>query len=138
MMKMSIALVAVALVLSAVIVDAQRGRGRGDQWVQIAQQAVNDRQDHDTAVVSAARGTFSAIRFEVRGHAVEFHRVVLHFANGDDQKLELRQNIPAGGQSRVIDIDGKERVIRSIDFWYDANTLRRNKGKATVHVLARR
>ena len=67
---------------------------------------------------------------------MDFERVVVHFANGDDQKIELRATIPAGGESRVIDLEGKERVIRSIDMWYDARTRGRG-GSATVRVLGR-
>ena len=70
-------------------------------------------------------------------HAVDFHRVVLHFGNGDDQKVELRATIPAGGSSRVIDVEGADRVIKSIEFWYDANTIGRG-GKAVVRTMGRR
>ena len=70
------------------------------------------------------------------GHAVDFHRVVIHFRGGDDQKVEMRNTIRAGNQSREIDIDGKDRVIRSIDFWYDAKTIGRG-GKATVRAMGR-
>jgi hypothetical protein len=76
------------------------------------------------------------VRFEVAGHAVDFHRVVIHFRNGDAQRVELRNTIRAGGQSRVIDVEGKDRAIRSIDFWYDAKTLGQG-GKATVTVMGR-
>ena len=114
------------------LVEAQRG----PRWERLGQRIVSDRADHDTVVVTATKGTFTAIRFEVAGHAVDFHRVVIHFRNGDDQKVVLRNTIRAGGQSRVIDIEGKERVIRSIDFWYDAKTLGRG-GKATVTVMGR-
>ncbi len=77
------------------------------------------------------------MRFEVRGRAVDFHRVVIHFANGGDQTVEMRDTIRAGGESRVIDVDGRDRVIQSIEFWYDANTVGRG-GRATVRVLGRR
>jgi len=125
----------VIVVCAAGLGEAQRGRGQ--QWTLLGQRTVTDKADHDTIVVTAARGTFTAVKFEVQRHAVDFHRVVIHFRNGDDQKVELRNTIRAGGESRVIDIDGNDRVIRSIDFWYDANTIGRG-GSATVRVLGRR
>lgn len=67
---------------------------------------------------------------------MDFRRVTIHFANGDDQTVELRATIPAGGESRVIDIDGANRVIREVEFWYDAKTLGRG-GRALVRVLGR-
>lgn len=120
------------VVCSAWGVEAQRG----PRWELLGQRQVTDRADHDTIRVTAAKGNFTAVKFEVRGRAVDFHRVVIHFANGGDQNVELRNTIPAGGESRVIDIDGRDRVIRSIDFWYDAKTLGRG-GRATVRVLGR-
>jgi hypothetical protein len=128
-------ILAVLVVLAAAgIVQAQ---GRGAQWVILGSQTVTDRADHDTIRVTGAKGTFTAVKFEVRQRAVDFHRVVIHFANGGDQNVELRNTIRAGGESRVIDIDGADRVIRSIDFWYDAKTLGRG-GRAIVRVLGRR
>ena len=136
-MTRRLGLLAIAILFTATAaLQAQAARGAAG-WVLLGTRTVTDRQDHDTIVVTGARGTFKAIRLEVSGHAVDFHRVVVHFANGDDQRLELRNTIPAGGQSRNIDIDGKERVIRSIDFWYDAKTIGRG-GKAIVRVRGQR
>jgi hypothetical protein len=61
--------------------------------------------------------------------------VKIHFAHGDVQHVELRNVIPAGGASRVIDIERRDRVIRSVEFWYDAQSI---LGKqATVKVYGR-
>jgi len=105
-------------------------------WVLIGEQTVTDRQDHDTIVVSGARGTFTAIRFEVRRRSVDVRRVVVHFGNGGDQEVELRSTIRAGGRSRDIDLEGAGRVIRSIDLWYDAKSIGRG-GEAVVRVYGR-
>jgi len=67
----------VLAVCAAGLVQAQRGRGQ--QWMVLGQRAVSDKADHDTIPVTAARGTFTAIKFEVQRHAVDFHRVVIHF-----------------------------------------------------------
>jgi hypothetical protein len=111
--------------------------GRGPNWALLGERVVTDKADHDTIRVGRDRGSFTAVKFEVRRHGVDFQRVVIHFANGEDQKVELRNAIPAGGESRVIDIDGANRIITSIDFWYDAKTLGRG-GSATVRSLGRR
>jgi hypothetical protein len=87
-------------------------------------------------VVGKKEGVFNAIKIDVGRRGVNFERVVIHFANGGDQEVALRASIPARGESRVIDIDGRNRVIRSIDFWYDAKSLGRG-GTSTVRVLGR-
>jgi hypothetical protein len=55
------------------------------------------------------------------------HKMVVHYGNGEDQEIEIRQDIPKGGESRVIDLSGKRRVIQSVDFWYDTKGLLNDK-----------
>jgi len=131
--------VAAAVVVAASVTGltaAQRGQARGPAWTLLGSRTVTDKNDHDTIAVTTARGSFNKIKFEVGGHAVDFQRVVIHFRNGDDQKLELRSTIPAGGSSRDIDIEGTNRIIKSIDFWYDANTIGKG-GHAVVKTFGR-
>jgi hypothetical protein len=123
--------VALALLLAAATADAQRG-GR---WERLGEREVSDKADHDR-IMAAGQGTFTAIRIDVLRRAVDFQRVVIHFANGADQRVELRSAIPAGGSSRVIDVEGRDRVIRSVEFWYDAKTLGRGV-TATVRLMGR-
>jgi len=124
-----------ACVLAAACVTVAQ-TGRGPNWVLLGERVVTDKSDHDTIRVGRDRGSFTAVKFDVRRHGVDFHRVVVHFANGEDQRVELRHSIPAGGETRVIDIDGANRIITSIDFWYDAKTLGRGRS-ATVRSLGR-
>ena len=126
--------VLVMLVGAAWTLEAQ---GRGGSWALLGSRIVTDRADHDTIKVTGAEGNFTAVKLEVRRHAVNFQRMVIHFGNGADQKVELRNTIPANGESRVIDINGGDRIIQSIDFWYDAKTLGKG-GRAVVRVMGRR
>jgi hypothetical protein len=131
-MRRSFLLLLVALCVSCASAGAQSGR-----WTLLGTRTVTDRADHDIVRVTGRRGRFDAVKFEVRGRAVDFRRVIIHFANGGDQAVALRDTIRAGGETRAIDVDGRDRVIRSIEFWYDANTVGRG-GRATVRVLGRR
>lgn len=109
------------------------GRGRSVAgWDVLGQRQVNDRADHDIVAVGGARGDYRRIKITVQRAPVDFHRVVVHFGNGADQRLEMRNTIRAGGESRVIDLDGADRVIRSVEFWYDANTIRGRRAQVTV------
>ena len=125
---------AVAIAASVAGLTAQRARGPA--WTLLGQRTVTDKHDRDTIVVTGARGSFNAIKLEVSVHAVDFQRVVIHFRNGEDQKVELRNTIPAGGSSRDIDIEGANRIIKSIDFWYDAHTIGKG-GHAVVKTFGR-
>jgi hypothetical protein len=120
-----------ALAMLATIGCGGNRAGRSSDWVLLGQRAVSDRVDHDVVNVGS-RGDFRRIKFTVQRSSVDFHRVVVHFGNGADQRIDIRQTIPAGGETRAIDLDGRDRVIRSIDFWYDANTLRGRDAQVRV------
>jgi hypothetical protein len=93
--------------------------GSGDQsrWEQLGQSYVDGRRDHDTINVNN-RGTFRQLQLGVRRGNVEFQRVVVHFESGENHELEIRDRIPAGDRTRVIDLPGERRRIRSVEFWY--------------------
>ncbi len=44
--------------------------------------------------------------------------MVVHYGNGASEEVEVRDPIPAGGQTRAIHLRGDERVINSVDFYY--------------------
>jgi hypothetical protein len=124
-----------ALVLAGVMVSVATGASAQRGWTMLGQRAVTDRADHDVIAVSSERGTFKQIKLTVQRASVDFRRVVVHFGNGDKQELEMKNTIRAGGETRAIDIDGTDRVIKSVEFWYDANT--RRGRQATVRLLGK-
>ena len=64
---------------------------------------------------------------------LNLHRLVVTYDNGAPDKIEVRQNIAQGGESRVIDLRGVgKRSIRRIDFWYDTKGILRGKANITV------
>ncbi len=79
--------------------------------------------DHDRISVTSSRGSFHRIKFKVAKHSIGFIRVVVHYGNGTSERLALRQEIPAGGESRWIRLAGEKRVINHIDFWYNSKSL---------------
>ncbi len=111
----------------------RRDRPVGPRWEFLGERTVTDRADHDVLTVTAARGTFRSLKFEVKGRAVQFHSVKIHFGDGETQDVEMRDVIPAGGESRVIDIEGRDRVVRSIEFHYDTQSLLGKKAVVKVY-----
>ena len=131
----SLALLALVLGLFALPGAASARRGLVG-WTLLGERRVTDKLDHDTIAVTAARGDFRRLELRVFERPVQFHKVVIHFGSGESQELELREVIKAGGHSRVIDLEGHDRVIRSIDLWYDAQSM--NGKGALVRVFAKR
>ncbi len=110
---------------------------KANRWTSLGELHVTDRVDRDSLRIGGKQGTFDSIRLKIKGHAVQFHSLEIHFENDAVQKVSLRSVIKAGKTSRVIDLEGGQRAIEKIVFVYDAQTLRPGKG-ARVHVYGRR
>lgn len=108
---------------------------QGADWVFLGQRLVNDRADHDVIVVTAAKGDFTRIKLTVQRASVDFHRVTVHFGNGTKQEVDLRHTIRAGGETRAIDLEGADRVINRVEFWYDANAIRGRRAQVRLFGL---
>ena len=97
----------------SIIAGAQRG-----EWEYIGKSRVDGTIDHDKISVDNG-GTFRAIQLGIKGGAIAFQRVVVHFENGNDTDVVVRERIPAGGRTRPIDLPGGNRRIKSVEFWYE-------------------
>jgi len=95
---------------------------------------VDGRADHDRIRVDN-RNSFRAIQLGIKDGAIEFYKVVVHFENGGDHEIEVRDRIGANEKTRVIDLPGDRRRISSVEFWYGKTNWRR---RPTVNLWARR
>ena len=89
-----------------------------EDWELLGEKTVERRAERDEIVVTGKEGTFSKIKLRVRVAGVEFKDVKVHFGNGEIHDVELRRAIPAGSETREIDLPGKRRVIRKVVFLY--------------------
>ena len=87
-------------------------------WALLGETTVDGQRDHDRIALGRAEGKFQSIQLRVIGAPVEFYRVVVNYGNGQNEEVQVRERIPAGGQTRAIDLRGNERVISSVDFFY--------------------
>lgn len=104
-------------------------------WEKLGSKKVNFRVDRDTIIVGAHEGAFTKLKVEVRGGATNMRKMIVHYRNGQSQDVALKHNFARGGGSRVIDLPGNKRIIKSIVFVYD--TKNRSRSRATVHVFGR-
>lgn len=119
------------------VAEAQRynqdryNQGR-QRWEYLGQANVDGRADHDVIRVNRA-GAFRAIQLQVQGGAIEFNRVVVHFENGSDTEVSVRERIPAGGKTRNIDLPGDRRRIQSVEVWYENENWGRRRPSLKVY-----
>lgn len=114
--------------------NAQRRNNDQERWEYLGQSNVDSRRDHDNIRVKA-KGYFRAIQLRVQGGEIEFQRVVVHFENGADTEVEVRDRIRAGGQTRAIDLPGDNRRIDSVEVWYGQGD--RGRGKPNLRLYGR-
>jgi hypothetical protein len=118
------------------VASAQRRDNGREGWQYLGQSNVDGIRDHDNIRVNA-RGSFRAIQLRVQGGEIEFQRVIVHFENGANSEVEIRDQIRAGGQTRVIDLPGDNRRIDSVEVWYSkGNWGRRNKPNLKLYGLS--
>ncbi len=101
----------------SLVVNAQRNNRGGGRWEYLGESHVDGARDHDNIRVNA-NGGFRAIQLRVQNASIEFQKVLVHFENGGDTEVEVRDQISAGGKTRAIDLPGDQRRIKSVEIWY--------------------
>ncbi len=129
--------VAMALMGVAGSADAQQvvrpKGGSPGQWRLIGQTHADHAADHDVIIVKGPYDNFRRIKFKVTDAPLNMQHMVVTYDNGAPDKIDIRQNIPQGGESRVIDLRGVgKRSLRKIEFWYDTKGFLKGKADVTV------
>lgn len=107
------------------------------RWEKLGERVVNYKTDRDV-IKCGHKGTFTALRIHVENSPVEFHDIEVEFMNGSKQRINIREQIRAGGESRVIDLRGNKRVIKDITLIYHTNRhIGASKRKARVYIMGR-
>ena len=101
------------LIGSISVLKAQR------EWIHLGDKHVDGNSDHDKISLGSSEGWFHQLQIRVDDAPVSFKRVVVHFGNGTDEELQFRQIIEAGGSTRAMDLRGRRRIIKSVEFWYE-------------------
>jgi len=126
----------VALVISAPLhADkvVKPNAGYAGSWRLIGQVHASHSRDHDTLVVRGPYDNFRRIKFRVSDAPLNMTRMVVTYDNGAPDVINVRYNIPKGGESRVIDLRGAgKRSLRKVDFWYDTQGWLRGTADVTL------
>jgi hypothetical protein len=109
--------VILASLLLTIFVQAIYAQNNG-RWVYLGESNVDGSTDHDKIKIGRDDGRFRAIQIRVERAPIEFYRVVVHYGNGADEEIAIRNRINPGGRTRVIDLRGRDRVIESVEVWY--------------------
>ena len=114
-LKSALQVIAIAVFVFGVS-QAASAQGR---WIFLGDKHVDGHDDHDKISIGDKEGTFRQLQIRVKVAPVVFQRVVVHFANGADEELQFRDRINAGGSTAPLDLRGTDRIIKSVEFWYE-------------------
>ena len=111
--------------------------GGGDVgWEKVGERRIGFGVDHDVIPVTRFKGDFRRIRIKVEESRVHMIDLKIVYATGGVQDVQLRKEFARGSWSRIIDLRGGDRVIRSIKVTYRTEGLPRN-GRASLEVWAK-
>ena len=101
------------------------------QWKFIGDKKANFLIDRDVIHVTG-NDNFSQIKLKVTEGPVHILDMDIYFENGDKFDVSIRNKIPRGGESRVIDLPGGSRSIKKIEFWYETKGFLKGRGRVSV------
>jgi hypothetical protein len=118
-MKMKILLWSVALIALVAgggSARAERWDSRG--WTKLGERVVNGRVDHDRIEIGRHEGKFTRLTLYVEDSDLELLDFDITFANKEHFHPSVQHFFKEGARTRVIDLPGDERVLKSIDLRY--------------------
>ena len=87
-------------------------------WVELGSRSVDGARDRDVIPVGAREGRYRRIMLVVEKSALEMFDVVVTFGDGSRFSPPTRHVFGPNTRSKVIDLPGDARVIRSVEFKY--------------------
>lgn len=87
-------------------------------WVKLGDRDVDGRVDKDSISVGAYEGKFSKLTLVVDKSDLELLDFEIVFGNGEKATPNARHFFKEGARTRVIDLPGDERIIKTINLKY--------------------
>lgn len=105
--------------------------GATGSWRYLGVTTANSTNDHDVIVVAGPYDYFRKLKFKVVDSDIEMRYILVRYDDGGaPERIETAFNIPQGAESRILELKGGKRKLKSVEFWYrDKGIL---NGKADV------
>ncbi len=99
-------------------------------WGKLGERSVEATDNGMTSLDAANGSGVKAIKIKVKKGGINLHRCEIWFQNGTKKSVDLRNDVPAGSESREIDVTDKNNSVSKVVFWYDT----RNYGTQNAEV----
>jgi hypothetical protein len=125
----------VAIAALAVAGTAASQSAWADKWEELGCQKDGFLIDRDVVKVGRRDGRFKAIRLDVSGNTVYMEDLKVVYGNGVPDDIPVRSEIRDGGQTRALDLKGRDRVIDRVEMVYRAQPNFKGSAKVCVYGL---
>ena len=88
-------------------------------WEKLAEKKIDQELNHHEMIISSENRPFSAVKIRAVKGGVNLHRCIFRYKSGETLTVEMRNNLPAGTDSRTIQLPQKKDVVVSVECWYD-------------------
>ena len=107
--------------------------GAKGTWRVLGHTQANHSADHDMIIIKGPYDYFRRLKFKVTDAPLQMQRMLVRYDDGGrPENIDIRYNIPQGGESRIIDLRGGKRKLKSVEFWYDTKGFLRGKADVTL------
>lgn len=95
---------------------AQRWDNKG--WEKLGEREVDRKVDRDRIQVGRHEGTFTKLTLNVENSDLDLLDFEITFGNGEKWNPKVKHLFKEGARTRVIDLPGDDRIIKTIDLKY--------------------
>lgn len=113
-------------------VKNSKNTSKSGTWKILGTMHATHKADHDEMRVTGTHDYYRKLKLKVTDSPVNIKRMVVRYDDGAPEEINTRTEIPKGGESRVIDLRGGKRKLKSIEFWYDTSGFLNGKADVTV------
>jgi hypothetical protein len=107
-----------------------------NNWVKLADRTVTYTVSHSQIVLDGLNDNLGALKVKVTAGAINLHRCMIYYQNGQTQDVDVLNSIAQGGESKVIELPHSDQPIIKLVYVYD--TKNRAIQKADVELWGRR
>ena len=111
--------------------SALAGNANGD-WVKLGSVNAGHDADHDRITVTGPHDNYRKLKFKVKSASLTMRQVVVTYDDGAPERLDVKENLAAGAETRGIDLHGGKRSIHTIEFWYETKSGKGDKAEVVA------
>jgi len=125
-------LISCSTLFSQTVVRQPTAGARGT-WKLLGTVQANHTADHDAIIVAGPYDYFRQLKFKVTNSPLTIQRMIVRYDDGGlPENINVRFEIPQGGESRILDLKGGKRKIKSVEFWYETRGFLNGKANLTL------